>query len=58
MTDKRHAPPKPNAPEAPDTARETDALKDFLAGQARKCTAHHREQTAEVLALIRKHQKR
>lgn len=55
MTEKRSDSPKPA--EAEKLASKPDALQEFLAGQARKCRAHHRESTAEVMELIRKHRK-
>jgi len=41
----------------PDGDTEEDALGAFLAGQSRKCAAHNRAQTNEVLELIRRHRK-
>ena len=43
-------------PESGDSGAD-DVLETFLAGQSRKCAAHHRAQTSEVLELIRKHRK-
>lgn len=34
-----------------------DALETFLKNQSKKCAAHHRTHTSEVLELIRKHRK-
>ena len=34
-----------------------DALESFLQNQSKKCAAHHRTHTSEVLELIRKHRK-
>jgi len=36
---------------------EPDALEAFRQVQGKKCAAHHRTSTAEVMALIRKHRK-
>lgn len=36
---------------------EPDALQSFLETQSKKCAAHHRTHTSEVLELIRKHRK-
>jgi len=40
-----------------ESGKEPDALKAFLKNQSKKCAAHHRTHTSEVMALIRKHRK-
>ena len=40
-----------------DRGNQPDALEAFLENQSKKCAAHHRTHTSEVLELIRKHRK-
>jgi len=37
--------------------QEPDALEAFRQAQGKKCAAHHRASTAEVMELIRQHRK-
>jgi hypothetical protein len=41
----------------PSGGPEPDPLEAFRRAQGKKCTAHHRATTAEVMELIRKHRK-
>lgn len=56
-SDRRKSSGHPCTDEKVEEHAQSDALARFRQEQARKCSVHNREQTQEVLALIRRHRK-